>query len=384
MRRRVSRKNSELTDRAFMARALQLAERGVFSTAPNPNVGCVIVNRQQVVGCGWHRRSGGPHAEIFALEEAGAQARGADAFVTLEPCSHQGRTPPCADALIEAGVRRMVVAMQDPDPRVSGQGIARLRDAGIEVVVGVLEESARQLNPGFIARCERGRPWVRLKLAASLDGRTAMADGDSHWITGEPARRDVQYWRARSDAIVTGVGTVIADDPSLNVRLTAGELHGVEPVRQPLRVIMDSALRTPPGARLLRLPGTVLVATAANDETRANTLREAGAEVAVVTADRDGRVDPHATMRILGERGCNEVLLECGPTLAGRFLREGLVDEAIVYLAPHIMGDAARGMFVLPGLERMQDRVRLQWLDARRVGTDMRLRLQPQIGAGGA
>jgi diaminohydroxyphosphoribosylaminopyrimidine deaminase/5-amino-6-(5-phosphoribosylamino)uracil reductase len=360
-----------------MAEAVRLARQGIYSTHPNPNVGCVIVNGTEVVGRGWHRRAGEPHAEVLALREAGDRARGADVFVTLEPCSHQGRTPPCADALIEAGVNRVVAAMQDPNPLVAGQGLARLRSAGIAVETGLLEAQAQQLNPGFIKRMQQGRPWVRVKLAASLDGRTAMASGESRWITSDAARQDVQRLRARSSAIITGIGTVLADDPSLNVRLEALQLNGVEPVRQPLRVVLDSQLRLPPAARLLTLPGDTLVLTANADQATWQTLQSAGAEVALVKTDQ-GQLDPAAVLELLAKRNINEVLLECGPTLAGAFMAAGLVDELVLYLAPHLMGDAARGLFRLPGLEKMQDRLTLEWVDVRRVGLDLKLTLKPR------
>jgi len=362
---------------AAMAEALRLARQGRYSTHPNPNVGCVIVNDGQVVGRGWHRRAGEPHAEVLALREAGEKARGAVVYVTLEPCSHQGRTPPCADALIAAGVGSVVAAMQDPNPLVAGQGLARLRQAGIQVETGLLEAQARQLNPGFITRMQFGRPWVRLKLAASLDGRTAMASGESQWITGEDARRDVQRLRARSSAIVTGIGTVLADDPSMNVRLESAQLNGVEPVRQPLRVVLDSQLRMPPSARMLALPGETLVLTGNTDQARWQPLQQGGAEVATVN-NGQGRPDPPAVLEHLAARGINEVLLECGPTLAGAFMVAGQVDELLLYLAPHLMGDVARGLFHLPGLEKMQQRIALDWVDVRRIGTDLRITLAPR------
>ncbi len=365
-----------MTDYEYMARALQLAARGVYSTHPNPNVGCLIVNRGQVVGSGWHRQAGGPHAEILALQEAGERARGADLYLTLEPCSHHGRTPPCADALVAAGVKRVLVAMQDPNPQVAGQGLERLRTAGISVETGLLESQAKALNPGFISRMQRGRPWVRVKLASSLDGRTAMSSGESQWISGEAARQDVQRLRARSSALVTGIGTVLADDPSLNVRIPVQELQGVEPLRQPLRVVLDSTLRMPPQARMLTLPGTTLVLTAEPDSRRWQALQQAGAEVTVIAAGQ-GRLSPAAVMEELTRRELNEVLLECGPTLAGSFLSAGLVDELILYLAPHLMGDAARGMFSLPGLRQMQDRIALEWQDVRRVGSELRISARP-------
>jgi diaminohydroxyphosphoribosylaminopyrimidine deaminase/5-amino-6-(5-phosphoribosylamino)uracil reductase len=365
-----------------MAEAIELAARGVYTTHPNPNVGCVIVSQGTVVGRGWHAYAGGPHAEVFALREAGERARGAEVYVTLEPCSHQGRTPPCADALIAAGVGRVVAAMQDPNPRVAGRGLERLKAAGIAVETGLLEAQARALNPGYIARLTRGRPWVRLKLAASLDGRTAMASGESQWITGDAARQDVQRLRARSSAIVTGVATVLADDPSMNVRLAAAQLCGVEPVRQPVRVIMDSRLRTPPGARLLGLPGETLVLTGNGDRDAWQPLQAAGADVALLPCDDRGRLDPGAVLDLLAQRELNEVLLECGPTLAGAFMAAGLVDELVLYLAPHLMGDAARGLFALPGLEKMLDRIELDWIDVRQVGADLRVTARPKVRPG--
>jgi len=362
-----------------MAHAIRLAARGIYTTHPNPNVGCVIVNGDAVIGTGWHRQAGGPHAEVFALQAAGAKARGADVFLSLEPCSHQGRTPPCADALVKAGVKRVVVAMQDPNPLVAGRGLARLRAAGILVETGLLEVQAQALNPGFIARMQQARPWVRLKLACSLDGRTAMASGESRWITGHAARRDVQRLRARSSAIVTGIGTVLADDPSMNVRLSAADLHAVEPLRQPLRVVLDTQLRMPAQAKMLSLPGSTLVVTGVTDTARWQALQQAGAEVVSVETSRE-RLVPQAVVRLLAEREINELLLECGPTLAGAFLRAGLVDELVVYMAPHIMGDAARGLFHLPGLEQMQDRIGLEWLDVRQVGHALRLTARPETG----
>ena len=364
-------------DHAFMAEAVRLARRGIYSTHPNPNVGCVVVAGGEVVGRGWHRRAGEPHAEVHALSEAGERARGATAYVTLEPCSHTGRTPPCAEALVEAGVGRVVVGMQDPNPQVSGRGLARLREAGIAVECGVLEAQARDLNPGFISRMERGRPWLRVKLAASLDGRTAMASGESKWISGPEARRDVQRLRARSSAVMTGIGTVLADDPSLNVRLGAADLYGVEPVRQPLRVVLDSRLRMPLRARMLALPGETLVLTLDDADAPRESLERAGATVRVVGAHGE-HLSPHAVLRELAAREMNEVLLECGPTLAGSFMAAGLVDELVLYVAPHLMGDAARGLFRLPALTRMQDRIPLQWRDVRQVGDTLRLTLAPE------
>jgi diaminohydroxyphosphoribosylaminopyrimidine deaminase/5-amino-6-(5-phosphoribosylamino)uracil reductase len=251
-----------------MAHAARLAARGIYSTHPNPNVGCVIVNEGVVVGTGWHQRAGGPHAEVYALREAGDKARGADVFLSLEPCSHKGRTPPCADALVNAGVKRVVVAMKDPNPLVAGRGLEILRAAGITVETGLLEAQAKALNPGFVSRMQQARPWIRVKLASSLDGRTAMASGESRWITGDAARRDVQRLRARSSAVVTGIGTVLADDPSMNVRLDATQLNNIEPIRQPLRVVLDTQLRMPAQAKMLSLPGATLIMTGVTDVDR--------------------------------------------------------------------------------------------------------------------
>lgn len=367
------------TDQAWMAHALRLAEQGRYSTAPNPRVGCVIVRDGVLVGEGWHRRAGGPHAERHALAAAAERARGATVYVTLEPCSHHGRTPPCADALVEAGVGRVVCAMVDPNPRVAGRGIARLEAAGIATLVGVQAAAAEALNPGFVQRMRAGRPLVRCKLAASLDGRTAMADGESRWITSEQARADVQRLRAGSGAILTGVETLLADDPSLNVRLAPEALPGLmpgDPVLQPLRVVLDSRWRTPPTARMLGLPGTTLVVGATPDPGRQRALVAAGAET-LVCGGADGRVDLAALLAELARREINEALIESGPTLAGAALAAGLVDELVVYLAPHLMGDCARGLVRLPGVEQMADRLALIFVDVRRIGPDLRLLLRP-------
>jgi diaminohydroxyphosphoribosylaminopyrimidine deaminase/5-amino-6-(5-phosphoribosylamino)uracil reductase len=365
-----------------MARAIHLAERGLYTTDPNPRVGCVIVRDGRIVGEGFHRRAGEAHAERLAIDAAGERSRGATAYVTLEPCCHYGRTPPCTDALLEAGLRRVVVGTGDPNPLVDGRGLERMRAGGVEVVVGVLEGAARALNPGFEKRMRRGLPLVRCKLAASLDGRTAMADGESRWITSAAARRDVQWLRARSSAIVTGVETVLADDPSLNVRLGADEMPALgpdEPVRQPLRVVLDSTLRMPADARLLSLPGATLVVTCEDAPRAVARMTSAGAEVRQCPAAGDGRVDLLALMAYLAEREINEVLLETGPTLAGAALAAGVVDELVIYLAPHLMGDAARGLFRLPGLTRMDQRVALDITDLRRVGPDLRITAQPAL-----
>lgn len=352
-------------DARFMARALELARRGLNTTDPNPRVGCVLVRAGNVVGEGYHARAGEPHAEVHALAAAGTNAHGATAYVTLEPCCHHGRTPPCSQALIKAGVRRVVAAMRDPNPAVSGKGIEELERHGIAVYVGLMESEAEALNPGFVSRMKHGRPYVRVKLAASLDGRTALAGGESKWITGEAARLDVQRWRARSSAILTGVGTVLADNPRMNVREPAA-------ARQPLRVVLDSQWRTPPGCQMLHTPGATLIVGTRNDADRTGALRKAGAEVVVLP--QSPKVDLKGLMQLLAAREINEVLVESGATLVGALLRANLVDELIVYYAPHLLGSDARGMFSLPPLVQMSDRIKLNVIDVRAVGEDWRLR----------
>jgi len=358
-------------DYEYMARALRLAARGLYTTHPNPRVGCVLVNNGEVVGEGWHVRAGEGHAEVNALAMAGVRARGATAYVTLEPCAHHGRTPPCSDALIKAGVTRVVSAMTDPNPLVGGQGLERIRAAGIEAVNGLLQAQAEQLNPGYLMRMRSGRPLVRSKLAMSLDGRTAMASGESKWVTSEAARQDVQRLRARSAAILTGMGTVRADDPALTLRLD-GECA------QPLRVVLDARLETPAGARLLDGPGKTLIFTASDDAARAEPLRLTGATIARLPATAEG-VDPAAALRYLAEQQVNEVLVEAGARLNGALLRAGLIDELIIYVAPKLMGDAARGLFHLPGLERMAEAVELEIADIRAVGRDWRITAQIKV-----
>lgn len=355
---------ADAQDSVWMARALQLAERGLYTTSPNPRVGCVLVKDGKIVGEGWHERAGEPHAEVHALRAAGEAARGTTAYVTLEPCSHHGRTPPCADALIVAGVSRVVVAVQDPNPKVAGEGIAKLHAAGIAVESGLMEAAARELNIGFFSRMTRGRPWVRSKTGMSLDGRTALANGVSQWITGPAARRDVQHWRARSCAVLTGAGTVLADDPQLNVR-------EIETTRQPLRVVLDNELQTQPSVRMLQEEG-VLIYTAVQDADKTAALEQAGATVSVI-ADGAGQVDLLAVMRDLAQRGINEVLVEAGSTLNGALLREGLVDEILLYVAPQLLGDAARGIAQLGELTALEQRIDLVWQDVRQVGADLRI-----------
>lgn len=351
-------------DHEFMARALRLAERGLFSTTPNPRVGCVLVKDGRIAGEGWHERAGEAHAEIHALRAAAGAARGATAYVTLEPCSHHGRTPPCAEALVAAGVVRVVAAMEDPNPRVAGQGMKLLRTAGIVAECGLMADAAWELNVGFIARMTRRRPWLRMKTAASLDGKTALHNGASQWITGPAARQDGHRWRARACAILTGIGTVRDDDPRLDVR-------GIDTTRQPLKVVVDSRLELPPDARLLS-GARVLVAAALDDAAKVAGLRERGAEV-VVLPGAGGKVDLAALLDELGRRGVNEVHAEAGFKLNGSLLRAGLVDELLLYLAPCLIGDAAHGMFNLPALDSLADKRRLVIRDVRMVGADLRL-----------
>ncbi|HZX33574.1 MAG TPA: bifunctional diaminohydroxyphosphoribosylaminopyrimidine deaminase/5-amino-6-(5-phosphoribosylamino)uracil reductase RibD [Rhodocyclaceae bacterium] len=353
-------------DHDHMARALRLAERGLFTTSPNPRVGCVLVKDGRIIGEGWHEKAGEPHAEVHALRDAAVQShdvKGATAYVTLEPCSHHGRTPPCADALVAAGVARVIAAMEDPNPLVAGKGLAKLAAAGIETAAGLLENEARELNIGFVSRMTRGRPWVRLKAAASLDGKTALNNGKSQWITGPEARQDGHRWRARACAILTGIGTVRDDDPQLSVR-------GVETSRQPLRVVVDSRLELSPTARLLD-GGKVLVAAAVEDSERIARLQARGAEVVLVPGS-GGKVDLAALMAELGRRGLNEVHVEAGYKLNGSLLREKLVDELLLYLAPCLMGHDARGIFGMPELHNLEAKPSLAITDVRQIGKDIR------------
>jgi diaminohydroxyphosphoribosylaminopyrimidine deaminase/5-amino-6-(5-phosphoribosylamino)uracil reductase len=350
-------------DRAHMARALELAGRGLYTTTPNPRVGCVIVDHGEVIGEGWHERAGAPHAEANALADAAARGhdpRGATLYVTLEPCSHTGRTPPCADAVIAAGIARVVAAMPDPDPQAA-HGADRLRAAGIAVEFGLLGEDAALLNVGFVSRLTRGRPWVRLKMAASLDGRTALAGGESQWITGEAARADGHRWRARACAILTGIGTVLQDDPQLNVR-------AVDTPRQPRKVIVDRHGQLPASARILAGAGALIATNGAR-----NPQWPAAVEV-LALPDARGRVDLVALMRELGARGINELHVESGGKLNGALLEAGLIDEVVLYVAPCLIGDPARGVAEFPGgLARLADRVALSIRAVDRIGEDLRI-----------
>ena len=352
------------TDHVYMSLALQLAEKGLYGTSPNPRVGCVIVRDGHIVGSGWHERAGQPHAEINALNVAGAAAQGSTVYVSLEPCSHHGRTPPCAEALIKAGIARLVAAMQDPNPLVAGRGCALLKQAGIKVEIGLMEAEAHALNIGFVARMTRKRPWVRMKIAASLDGKTALNNGASQWITGEAARRDGHRFRARSCAVLTGIGTVLADDPQLTVR------H-VDTFRQPLRVVVDRNLDIPIAAKALQ-GGGEFIFTAAPSKGKIEALRDVGARV-MVLPEENGNVDLGRMMQMLADSEINEVLVEAGTKLNGSLLNAGLVDELVVYLAPFLIGDAARGMLKLPELTDLAEKCALKICDLRTIGPDIRI-----------
>jgi diaminohydroxyphosphoribosylaminopyrimidine deaminase/5-amino-6-(5-phosphoribosylamino)uracil reductase len=366
-------------DERMMRRAIELALLGRYSNHPNPRVGCVLTQGERIVGEGWHRKWGEAHAEARALAAAGDGARGSTAYVTLEPHCYHGRTPPCTDALIRAGVRRVVCGALDPNPKVSGAGVKQLVASGIAVDTGLLEAEVRELNLGFEKRMTGGLPRVTVKIAMSLDGRVALANGVSKWITGEPARSDVQYLRAAASAVLTGIETVIADDPRLNVRDPSIELLG----RQPMRIVLDTRLRIAPAARILSAPGHTVVFTAAEQVAQAKAVQQAGAEVVGAALDSDGHVDLQNVLAELGRRECNDVLVEAGPTLAGRFLHLGLADELIVYVAPIILGPEARAMALLPPLERIEDVLRYSLHGMQRIGEDVKLTLRPSTGRSG-
>lgn len=351
-------------DHAFMARALELTQRGRDTATPNPSVGCVIVKDSRVIAEGWHERAGEPHAEARALAACTQPAEGATVYVTLEPCSHHGRTPPCADALIAAKVARVVAAIEDPNPKVKGSGAARLRRAGIRVDVGCMENEAREAHIGFISRMSRGRPWMRLKAAATLDGRIALANGESKWITGEPARRDVHAMRAHSCAILTGIGTVLRDDPRLTVR-------DVPCKRQPRRVLIDSRLDLPSNAKLLQ-GEPILVLTVSEDAAKRQRIEDAGAEVVVVPKQGE-KSDLAAVARLLAEREFNDVMVETGGKLNGSLLQAGVVDEIVFYLAPKVFGDKGQGIFALPEFTAIAQAIALKIIDVRSIGEDLRI-----------
>jgi diaminohydroxyphosphoribosylaminopyrimidine deaminase/5-amino-6-(5-phosphoribosylamino)uracil reductase len=364
-------------DHLHMAHALRLAKRGLYTAQPNPRVGCVIAHGERVVGAGWHQRAGEPHAEVFALREAGKAAHGATAYVTLEPCAHFGRTPPCADALVAAGVARVVIAAEDPFPQVAGRGMEKLRAAGITVESGLLREEARELNIGFFSRIERGRPWVRIKLAMSLDGRTALANGESKWITGAAARADVQRWRARSSAILTGSGTVLADDPRLTVRLQAEDAAGAAALAPPLRAVLDRQLCTPPGSKVLGADAPTLLMHGVDAPVPAHLVPMDR----VVLPEAAGGLDLQAVLAELARRGVNELHVEAGPTLCGALLAADLADELLLYVAPVLLGDQARALLQLPTLTEMAHRWQLRTMDRRALGDDWRLLLRPAAGS---
>jgi len=351
-------------DHAYMSQALQLAEKGLYSTSPNPRVGCVIVRDGKIAGSGWHVQTGQPHAEINALNIAGRAAQGATVYLTLEPCSHYGRTHPCAEALIRAKVAKVIIAMQDPNPLVAGRGASLLKQSGINVLVGLMGEWAKDLNVGFVSRMTNNRPWVRMKIAASLDGKTALNNGVSQWITGEAARHDGHRFRARSCAVLTGIGTVLEDDPQLSVRF-------IETSRQPLRIIIDSQLKIPTTAKVLRGEGELIFTTTDNKE-RISALKEAGARPIILPSEK-GKIDLAGLMQILADFEINELLVEAGNRLSSAFIREGLVDELIIYLAPHLIGNRAMGMLQLPELTDLSEKYNLKIKDLRMVGEDIRI-----------
>ena len=352
-----------------MARAIHLAKRGLTTTDPNPRVGCVLVKDGRIIGEGWHVKAGLAHAEVEALNNATQDTTGATAYVTLEPCSHHGRTPPCCETLVKAGIKQVVAAMQDPNPRISGQGFAYLKAAGVTVSYGVLEEDARALNRGFIMRMTKGRPFVRSKLAMSLDGRTAMASGESQWITSPEARADVHRLRSESSAILTGINTVLADDPALTARID-------KEVVQPIRVVLDSALKMPTNTKMASLPGRSLILTCSEDEAKKEALQKTGFEVYRLP-EKQGRLDLTEVMTFLAEQEVNEVLVEAGAVLNGALLAENLVDEWIIYIAPCILGNQGRGLFTLPGLQKLVDKEQMRFQDIRHVGQDLKLTLTP-------
>lgn len=365
---RVEGRDFSATDHAMMARALRLAERGAYTTRPNPMVGCVIAHGEEIVGEGFHQRAGEPHAEVFALRESGERARGATAYVTLEPCAHTGRTPPCAESLIAAGVARVVAACRDPFDKVDGEGLRKLEAAGIIVDIGLMETQARALNRGFFARIQRGRPWLRIKLGMSLDGRTALADGESKWITSQAARADVQRWRARCGALLTASGTVLVDNPLLTVRL-AGEAF-----MPPLRVVLDPGLAIPQTSRILDDSAPTLLLHASEARVPAY-LR--GRDVAAIPAVH-GMLDLDAALRLLAGRGINEVQVEAGATLCGALLQADLVDELLLYVAPRLLGADARALVYGANPATLAAAPELELLDSRQVGADLRLLLRPK------
>ncbi|MCH8845373.1 MAG: bifunctional diaminohydroxyphosphoribosylaminopyrimidine deaminase/5-amino-6-(5-phosphoribosylamino)uracil reductase RibD [Proteobacteria bacterium] len=366
------------SDYQHMSRALQIAQRGLYSTDPNPRVGCVIIKDNSVLAEGWHQKAGHPHAEIEALKNASenntfADVSGATCYVSLEPCAHHGRTPPCTEALIKAGIRRVVAATIDPNPLVAGKGLQQLNEAGIETGSGLMEAQARELNPGFEMRMKQGRPFVRCKLAMSLDGKTALANGQSQWISSDESRMDVQRLRARSSAVMTGIGTVIADDPSMSVRLS-GSSEWTKHGRQPLRVILDSDLEISPDAKILGLPGDVIIFNASECGDKKKQLANLGVEMVSVEAKRGSAFLEYVLRYLAREKEINEVLLETGSTLSGEMLQAGFIDELIIYLAPTLLGQDAKALFQLPLIDNMSDRISLNISDIRTIGKDIRIK----------
>lgn len=366
------------SDYQHMSRALQIAQRGLYSTDPNPRVGCVIIKDNSVLAEGWHQKAGHPHAEIEALKNASenntfADVSGATCYVSLEPCAHHGRTPPCTEALIKAGIRRVVAATIDPNPLVAGKGLQQLNEADIETESGLMEAQARELNPGFEMRMKQGRPFVRCKLAMSLDGKTALANGQSQWISSDESRMDVQRLRARSSAVMTGIGTVIADDPSMNVRLS-GSSEWTKHGRQPLRVILDSDLEISPDAKILGLPGDVIIFNASECGDKKKQLANLGVEMVSVEAKRGSAFLEYVLRYLAREKEINEVLLETGSTLSGEMLQAGFIDELIIYLAPTLLGQDAKALFQLPLIDNMSDRISLNISDIRTIGKDIRIK----------
>ena len=356
----------------WMAEALRQARRGLYSTPPNPSVGCVIVAGEQMLASGWHGYTGGPHAEVNALQSAEVPA-GSDVYVTLEPCSHHGRTPPCVDALLEAKPARVIVAMQDPNPEVGGRGLEALRAAGIDVEVGILETEAREMNRGFVKRMQQQLPFVSIKMACSLDGRTALRNGSSQWISSPASRRDVQFLRARASAILSSAQTVLDDDPSLNLRLSKAELKQIFEVRQPVRVLVDSRLRLSGNEKLFSLPGEIWIYTLSDDAERQERLRSRGATVIRLDGDASDQLDLQAMLHDLAARGINEVHTECGQRLSGALIQQGFADQVVMYLAPHLLGSAARGSFDIGELTDMEQRITGSLHDLRHLGEDLRL-----------
>jgi diaminohydroxyphosphoribosylaminopyrimidine deaminase / 5-amino-6-(5-phosphoribosylamino)uracil reductase len=352
-------------DAFYMARAIHLSKKGLYTTDPNPRVGCVLVKDGRIIGEGWHKQAGLPHAEVEALNNTTEDTNGATAYVTLEPCSHHGRTPPCCETLVKAGIKRVVAAMQDPNPKVSGNGFAYLKATGIEVSCGVLEQDARVLNRGFLLRMTENRPFVRSKLAMSLDGRTAMASGESKWITSPEARADVHRLRAESSAILTGINTVLADDPSLTARID-------KEIVQPIRVVLDSTLKMPTNTRLASLPGRSLILTCCKDEAKKEVLQKVGFEVYQLP-ENEGRLDLTEVLTFLVGQEINEVLVESGAVLNGALLTENLVDEWVIYMAPKILGDQGRGLFTLPELDKLSDSKEMKFKGIRQIGNDLKL-----------